>query len=128
MNMTMRMYVDGLALMAATVVLCNLVILAFRHPRLPAWLGSEFVAMMVGVLLTVLVVCAYAEATSLILSTLPAGHLVRVMVALAVAFAALAFLLTAAMGMKRRLRQAAHGTSPFARRPQLALPTATQRA
>jgi hypothetical protein len=122
MNTSMRMYVDGLALMAATVALCNLVILAFRHPRLPARLGSEFVAMMVGVLLTVLVVCAYAEAASLIASTLPKGHLAWVMIGVAAAFVALALLLTVAMGMGRRLRQAAAGASPFAPRPPLRSP------
>jgi hypothetical protein len=115
-------YSYALGLIAGTIVLCNLVVLVFRHPRLPAWLGSEFVVMMVGVLVTIGIVAAYAAATSLILSTLPRTYFLWVMIGVAVMFVALAFVLAAAMGMKQRLRRAADGGSPFARRPLAAAP------
>jgi hypothetical protein len=121
-------YVYGLSLIAGTIVLCNLIILVFRHPRLPRWLGSEFTVMMVGVSITIGVVVAYATATGLIASTLPRDYVFWVMIGVAVTFVALAFLLTAAMGMRQRLRRAAEGGSPFARRPAAASPPVAARA
>ena len=109
-------YASGMGLVALTIVFCNLVVLAFRHPRLPRWIGGDFVVMMVAVLLTVILVVTYAAATSQIASSLPPGDRRSVMVGVAASFFVLAVVVSVAMGMRRRLRQAQAGESPFLRR------------
>jgi hypothetical protein len=111
----MTTYVNGLALIALAVFACNLVILLFRHPRLPRWLGGEFTAMMVAWLLTCMVVVAYAGAVIWIAGDLPPEFVRWTMVEVAGSSAVLALFLSMAMGMRRRLRQARAGRSPFAR-------------
>lgn len=111
----MSAFIHSLAFMAAAIVLCNLIVLAFRHPRLPRLFGGEFVAMMMGVLVTIMLVGAYVAAVGRIASAFPPGYTTWVMVGVAVFCFALAFVVSAAMGMPRRLRQAREGRSPFAR-------------
>jgi hypothetical protein len=91
-------------------------------------ISGEFVAMIVAVLLTIRMVGAYAAAVGQIASSLPARYTTSVLVGAAAFNFGLAFVVSAVMGMPRRLRQAREGGSPFARHRPVTLGATPARA
>jgi hypothetical protein len=109
----MTEYLEAVGMMAATVAVCNVVVLLFRHPRLPRWIGSEIVVMMVGVMLAMAFFFTYALAVLRIAVVSPGSSVTWPMGLTAGLYFIVAAIVSVVMGMRQRLARVREGGTPL---------------